>query len=182
MYCVSHTLYSNFGTSTKWAKSAKYQQQHTVKILTVKITTTFIDIIWELPYHICHCTKQDRAARKTEYTSIKFKASNIKTTTTATKFQPSFSARLLLKTIGYKKTLCRAMFPLSMFATRTSNNAFKKSTQIIASIASQNNRRFISTSKMVQIQVSFSIVLLYSFDWREFASKRVWENYLNEGM
>lgn len=49
------------------------------------------------------------------------------------------------------------MFPLSMFATRTSNNVLKKSTQLIASISSRNNQRSFATSKMVQIKAGDKI-------------------------
>jgi len=49
------------------------------------------------------------------------------------------------------------MFPLSMFAIRTSNNVLKKSTQLIALHSSQINRRFIATTKMAQIKVGDKI-------------------------
>jgi len=44
------------------------------------------------------------------------------------------------------------MFPLSMFATRTGNNVLKNSTKFITSISSKSSRRFIATTKMVQIK------------------------------
>lgn len=62
-----------------------------------------------------------------------------------------------------KKELKQEMFPLSTIACRTGNNVLKRSTQFISSIPLKNNQRFIATTKMVQIKVSFAFNFIIFF-------------------
>lgn len=180
--CVCLNTHQSSG-EFKWAKSTSkknytphYRNKPTVK-RRKKHDHTFIRarIHRNGKFDISYCSTAQNRRERTSTQSQIYNTNIVKWTkrTNNTKNYDSHKIQVLLcdsraQSIVYKKSLFQAMFPLSMFATHTSNNVLKRSSQLIASVSSNCNRRFIATTKMVQIKVCVQVQIVIQLNWHGF--------------